>query len=95
MNARLPDTIKFDARPGEANAPPILSVTPVPAVSPVERSTVTSVALTRTVISYQSAVTEPVPPETYIQFPTTSVPKLAVADVIVVVPFVTPSVTEY
>ena len=53
------------------------------------------VALVLAVISYQFPTMEPVPPWTYITLPTTSVPKLAVVEVIVVVPVVTPSVTEY
>lgn len=59
----IPATVAIaPAIPGESNAPPIFSVTPVPAVNPVERSTVIDSELFLTVISYQPAVIDPVPP---------------------------------
>src|SRR5262249_43334316 len=93
--------IVFDATqfviawPSVLSAPPMLSVAPVPVVKPVERSTTIVVVFVRDVISYHPAVIEPVPPWMYNTLPTTSVPKFAVALVIVVVPLVTASVTEY
>ncbi|AMV29280.1 hypothetical protein VT84_33100 [Gemmata sp. SH-PL17] len=90
----FPDTSTvLNAPPGDASAPPIFRVAPVPTFNPVEASTTTVVALVRERICTYRRVMDALPPSMQIPLPTQFAGKFALALVMVVVALVTASVT--